>query len=123
VSEQSEPKSGDPCPQCGGEFIQARQLTADERRQLADREQPPHFSGFVDTGDARLIAKRGPLAKCGACGYQTRFAPDAAGASDEHDDTGDDSAAAPEATTAGRGRSRSRSRTSKAGAAAGGIQS
>jgi ribosomal protein S27AE len=73
------PAKGEPCPQCGDEFIEARQLTPEEHAQLTDRDNPRHFPGFVDTAPPKFIAEHGTLAKCGGCGYQTRFAPEAEG--------------------------------------------
>lgn len=75
MGEKALPIPGDPCPQCGGAFVEARQLTADERAAALDRESPTVIQGFADTATPAVIAKHGPLAKCGSCGYQTRFAP------------------------------------------------
>jgi ribosomal protein S27AE len=73
------PAKGDACPQCGDEFIEARQLTPEEHAQLTDRDNPRHFPGFVDTASPAFVAEHGTLAKCRQCGYQTRFAPQAEG--------------------------------------------
>lgn len=70
------PVPGDACPQCGGDFVDARQLTPEERAAVMDRENPVVPSGFVDTASAAVLAKFGPLAKCERCGYQTRYPPE-----------------------------------------------
>lgn len=76
MSEKPLPVPGDPCPQCGGAFVDARQLTAEERAAALDKENPVVPSGFVDTATAAVVAKFGPLAKCSGCGYQTRYPPE-----------------------------------------------
>lgn len=73
------PAKGDTCPQCGDEFIEARQLSPEEHAQLTDRDNPRHFAGFVDTAAPGFVAEHGTLAKCRQCGYQTRFAPSGEG--------------------------------------------
>lgn len=70
-----EPKAGDPCPACGGEFRAARALTPDEYAEFTDQREPRHFPGYVDTAAPKFVAKFGPLAKCRECGYETRFKP------------------------------------------------
>jgi hypothetical protein len=91
------PAKGDACPQCGGEFVEARQLTPEEHAQLTDRDNPRHFSGFVDTAPPVFVNEHGTLAKCRECGYQTRFAPQGDGDQAARDD------ARPRATKPGRG--------------------
>lgn len=72
---KARPKAGDPCPQCGGALVPARQLSDEERARLTDRENPGHFGPNTDRGTKDQIAELGPLATCATCGYQTRFEP------------------------------------------------
>jgi hypothetical protein len=80
------PAKGDPCPQCGDEFIEARQLSPEEHAQLTDRDNPRHFAGFVDTATPTFIAEHGTLAKCRQCAYTTRFPPAPEGDAGARDD-------------------------------------
>ncbi len=66
-------KIGDPCPACGGAFVAARALTAEEHRHAFDKENPQAVSRNVDTMPPDQIADHGALYVCGRCAYQTRF--------------------------------------------------
>lgn len=67
------PKAGDPCPQCGDEFIAHRAPTAEEAAGAANRENPIALPPRVDTANAEQRAELGGLYVCRGCGYQTRI--------------------------------------------------
>lgn len=71
-----EPKAGDPCPQCGDDFVEHRAPTDSERRFAEDREYARPYPARVDTAAAAVRAELGPLMQCRGCGYQTRIRPE-----------------------------------------------
>jgi hypothetical protein len=73
---QPEPKAGDPCPQCGDEFVEHRAPTDTERKYAEDREHARPYPARVDTATAAARAELGPLMECRGCGYKTRLRPD-----------------------------------------------
>lgn len=73
---QPEPKAGDPCPQCGDEFVEHRAPTDTERKYAEDREQARPYPARVDSAPAAVRAELGPLQECRGCGYKTRLRPD-----------------------------------------------
>lgn len=96
-----EPKAGEPCPNCGGELKAAYQPTDEERTAARRREDPIPLRPGSDTGTAEQIKALGDLHTCRECGYNTRI-------KGEHDDHGEEPAAA------GAGNARSRARGAKA---------
>jgi len=81
-----QPAAGDPCPQCGDEFVAHRAPTDLERKAAEDHEQARPLPPRVDTASEQQLAELGGLYVCRGCGYQTRIkadddaAPAAAGA-------------------------------------------
>jgi hypothetical protein len=71
-----EPKAGDPCPQCGDEFVEHRAPTDAERKAAEDRESARPYPARVDTAPAAVRAELGPLLECRGCGYRTRLRPE-----------------------------------------------
>jgi hypothetical protein len=71
-----EPKAGDPCPQCGDEFVEHRAPTDAERKAAEDRESARPYPARVDSAPAAVRAELGPLLECRGCGYKTRLRPD-----------------------------------------------
>jgi hypothetical protein len=73
---QPEPKAGDPCPQCGDDFVEHRAPTDAERKYAEDREHARPYPARVDSAPAAVRAELGPLMECRGCGYKTRLRPD-----------------------------------------------
>jgi hypothetical protein len=73
---QAEPKAGDPCPQCGDDFVEHRAPTDAERKYAEDREHARPYPPRVDSASAAARAELGPLMECRGCGYKTRLRPD-----------------------------------------------
>jgi hypothetical protein len=71
-----EPKAGEPCPQCGDDFIEHRAPTDAERKAAEDREYARPYPTRVDSAPAAVRAELGPLLECRGCGYKTRLRPD-----------------------------------------------
>lgn len=70
-----EPKSGDPCPNCGSELRELPEPTPEQRAAAANRDNPAVLPRYVDRASAEQRAELGPLARCMTCGYETRFKP------------------------------------------------
>ncbi len=75
------PKAGDPCPNCGDEFVAHRAPTDAEFAAFSDRENPRALPPRVDTAPAAVRAELGTLYECRNpdCRYRTRIpaGPDA----------------------------------------------
>lgn len=71
-----EPKLGDPCPQCGGEFASARVPTAEERKKVEDRDSLTVYPPNTDTATQDHIDEFGVLHTCRDCHYVTRIKPE-----------------------------------------------
>jgi hypothetical protein len=65
-----EPKAGEPCPQCGDDFVEHRAPTDAERRAAEDREQARPYPARVDSAPAGVRETLGPLLECRGCGYR-----------------------------------------------------
>lgn len=70
---KAQPKAGDKCPQCDGEFRHIRPATPEEYAAAIHRENPRTLPAFVDGADPKQIAELGELYVCRDCGYQTRI--------------------------------------------------
>jgi predicted RNA-binding Zn-ribbon protein involved in translation (DUF1610 family) len=80
TASKSEPKVGDPCPQCGDEFVAHRAPTDLERKFAEDGEHSRPLPPRVDTATVEQLAELGGLYVCRGCGYQTRIKTDEDGA-------------------------------------------
>lgn len=70
-----EPKIGDKCPQCGGEFVEQPAPSAEQRAAAAHRENPVVLPAFLDPATEQQRAELGALYVCNRCGYRTRMKP------------------------------------------------
>lgn len=68
-----EPKAGDPCPNCGDQFVEHREPTELERKRAEDREFAVPYPARVDSAPAQQRAELGALYECRGCGYRTRI--------------------------------------------------
>jgi hypothetical protein len=66
-------QAGDPCPQCGGQFVEHRAPTDAEARAAADPEKRQPLPFRVDTADAATRDELGALHECETCHYRSRF--------------------------------------------------
>lgn len=73
------PKPGDPCPQCGGAFVERPAATPEQRAAAADRDNPVPMSPHVDSAAPAQIAELGALYVCQRCDYRTRMKPEGKG--------------------------------------------
>lgn len=95
-----EPKAGDPCPNCGADFVEHRAPTDAERKAAEDAEQARPYPARVDNATAEQRAELGALYECTGCGYRTRIK------ADDDDD-------APAAGTRAKGRAKAGAGSSK----------
>lgn len=68
-----EVQAGDPCPQCGGQFVEHRAPTDAEARAAADPEKRQPLPYRVDTADQATRDELGALHECETCHYRSRF--------------------------------------------------
>lgn len=68
-----EPKTGDACPQCGGEFRAATVPTDEQRAAALNRENPTVLPPNTDTATKDQLEELGVLHTCRECKYQTRI--------------------------------------------------
>ena len=80
-----EPKAGDACPNCGGEFHPARVPTAEQYKAATDRENPAVLPPDMDTAPPLQREELGALHRCESCGYVTRIKSDGSATDDEAD--------------------------------------
>lgn len=74
-------KRGDACPRCGAHEWRAARIPTDaEYAKAFDRENSGSLPDGCDTASPAQRADLGDLYRCGSCGYQTRFMPEAAAA-------------------------------------------
>lgn len=70
-----QPKAGEPCPQCGGEFKAMRVPTPEEFAAFMNKETTHNLPPGSDTATPEQIAEFGVLHVCQTCGYRTRILP------------------------------------------------
>lgn len=64
---------GDACPNCGGPFRDAPVPTDAQRAAAAHHDDPAFLPPHYDTASVAFRLEHGALARCGVCGYATRF--------------------------------------------------
>lgn len=80
---QPAPKKGDRCPIDGGELVERRAPTDDERAAAANQDTPMILPATVDNATKKQREELGALYECLSCHYKTRIKDDGSQGADD----------------------------------------